>query len=371
MKPFHLVLPLCLAALPATSVAADFCVTNGGQLRTILNLAVGNGQSDRIRLRVGTYVHPDGESFQYHPAKGDQTSIEISGGWVQGEDGPCTRQATSRTPFDTVIVAGVNKKALDIEPPLASSMDVRIEWIAFTGGNGPRSGNGLRIYSFANAESSITVENCAFVGNSGTGAAALWIRSHGTTYLRNSLVEGNLTSGDSVALVNALGPGIAYVSNLTVVDNARVFSSSDGAGLHVRADDSGRAVVANNHLWGNDGLDLVLRSRQNSEIIASNNNVEALDERPDGSSSVVVVGAMSVASAYEPGPDTSFVPAQGSPLIDAGIDPQSIEAGDMPWANDWSLGAVDLLDTPRIMGAAVDIGAFEARQAGVFRDGFE
>src|SRR5690606_11908824 len=45
MKPFHLVLPLCLAALPATSVAADFCVTNGGQLRTILNLAVGNGQS--------------------------------------------------------------------------------------------------------------------------------------------------------------------------------------------------------------------------------------------------------------------------------------------------------------------------------------
>src|SRR5690606_22644256 len=254
-----------------------FCVTNGAQLRTILDLAAANGEPDRIRLAVGSYVHPEGESFRFRPII-DGSDFEISGGWVSGILGPCTRQASSRTAFDTVIDAGLSGKALDIEPRMGSSMDVSVSWIAFTRGNGTSNGHGLRIYSEASASSTITVEHCAFVKNIGAVAAAVWIRSPGTTHFRNSLIEGNITMFDSVALVEARGLGSAYVSNVTVVNNRTSALTADGAGLHAWARNGGRVLLANNHLWDNEGFDLVLLALDGSTVIASNNNARSMDE---------------------------------------------------------------------------------------------
>jgi hypothetical protein len=72
-----------LAALPAR--AEVFCAVDGGTLKSALDLAMLNTESDSIRLASGTFSHTDG--FRITVAAGE--SIDIIGGWNAGVN-PCT-----------------------------------------------------------------------------------------------------------------------------------------------------------------------------------------------------------------------------------------------------------------------------------------
>ena len=73
-------------------------------------------------------------------------------------------------------------------------------------------------------------------------------------------------------------------------------------------------------------------------------------------------GNISVTPVYQDNGGYAFTPARNSPLVDAGISPPPIS----PY---WYLTSLDLALEDRVVGPAVDIGAYENER--IFQNGFD
>lgn len=356
-------LAICLLLLlfPGQPVhAAEFCVSTSAGLQSALTTAETNGQDDTIRIAVGSYETPGG-SFVYDavtPANGDDKSLAIVGGW-HWSFGACVPLPNERlSPWQTILDGHGIGRVLRITTRTNGNVTVRL--LTFANGNAYQSagdndsGGGLLVRVDGDYEAGIRVERNAFINNIaqfGGGLSAFnEAGSFGHMHVTNNVFWENFATTNGAAELG-LNDGRIYLISNTALDNR---ASLEGVGgIYLGPTD---IFIANNNLWGNDGLDLYFRGPQQIPGTALfNNNIEDLGSVPEFESDNI-----SVEPQYEPGV-LNFTPVLGSPLVDAGIQPPPVGL--------WSLSETDLIGRPRVMGGSVDIGAYENER--IFTDGFD
>ncbi len=202
--------------------------------------------------------------------------------------------------------------------------------------------------------------NCAFIGNYGTamhksgrGSLTLinstFLGNHGTAlYCGGALVVNCVFSGNYGAFTPAIRTGGARMVNCTVVSN-----SSDNSPA-IRGSGA-RTIITNSIIWGNTAGGVGGESAQiggrETEFIISDSIIEGWTGAYGGTGNsgqdpllVDPLGPDGIAGTE----DDNLRLTIGSPAIDAG-DTDAVGA-DQP---------TDLDGEPRVIGAAIDMGAYE------------
>ena len=348
------------------------CVTNSAELQNALTFAATNGVDDEIRIAIGHYPAP-GNGFLYtvQVTHGDEADIALSGGWTALANDPCG-QLASQSPFDTVLDGGGAGRVMAIV--VRGQSDVHVSRLSFVDGLGPVNGSsgGLTLTGTSQQPylGTMVVERNAFIGNQAEFASGLSVFSGALAGDARFVVSGNVfldnhASEDwgaaSIAAFADPG-GVSAESGLFLIGNTALFNDSDAVsepvgGIYVGAAGDIRRVVANNLLWGNNGVDLLMAGSGGYELLHNN-----LGDR-SGFDPGIELGNLSVAPQFEPCSGcVDLVPASGSALINAGLVPDG--------AAGWSLPALDLRGQPRVSGLSVEIGAWENVDH-LFADGFE
>ena len=322
---------LVFGAPPAS--ATVFCAGTTAQLQAALDTAASNGQDDVVRITSGTLL---GGSVMVSSEPHD---IRVSGGY----NALCT-QVTGTTFLDGEEVV----RPLRI---INDNGDIVVERISFTRGLSTNNrGGGLNLRSEGG---DIRVELCHFVGNRADDRAGGLNASTvtGSLTIRNNLFYGNsAAAGGAVELFQS--QGIAFVTSNTIYKNIADSGAPNVGGLAL----SGSATYGlyNNILWDNDFLgayDLsVAQTAPHARVANDLGSVGGLGANP-----ILQELELSVDPLF----GLDFRLQLQSPLREAGVDE--------PFGG---LSATDLAGEPRIIGAHVDIGAYENRDS-VFADGFE
>jgi hypothetical protein len=241
--------------------------------------------------------------------------------------------------------------------------DTRLDGFIITGGFAPDAqryeipGGGGMLLRY---DASPTISNCVFRGNSARLGGALAVAVYGgrepalvnCTFVDNQAAVGgavHVSSGD-LLLVNCLfsrnsaheGPGSAVhgasrLVNCTLVDN---FSVNDGIAAYSVAE------IVNSIVWGNGASPVVGAGSVSHSCVEGGHDGE---------------GNIDAAPLFADGADGDYRPRHGSPGIDAGLD------GALPGDRADLDGDLDTDEpTPRdlelkgrVLGAAVDMGAYE------------
>lgn len=307
----------CCAFVPRPAQALELCVESLADLTDGLHAAL-TPQADgtvTLRLVAQTYAWNGGEVV----ILGNR--LNLLGGYAPG----CGARTVD--PANTVI-DGLG--ALDLEF-FELGLGVTVEGITF---------HNLQFLRVVGAE------DCFEYGN-----AVTWRRtivSGGAGDLRVGSSCGTLLFQNNV-LRHAMGTVIlqtpeqlafdAYIVNNTFMaagngDGLRLFRSAD--------DTSSRFYVSNNIMWGSAGVDFTDSPTGGAPEVIAWNNIWGTAQVPlaggDGNVSV------------DPQLDGNGVPAvPGSPAINSG---NNSPPGGLP--------AVDIIGNPRLVGSAVDRGAFES-----------
>jgi hypothetical protein len=355
-----------------------FCVTNAAQLQSALSTAGSNGQSDEIRIAIGTYDAPAGGFvFAASPSTDANTDLEISGGWAFFQGNSCGQRPVS-DPQLTILDGGGTEQVLWIALP--ENGNVTINNLTFANGS-DNGGGGLRLFepvgdSYSGA---VSVSNNLFVNNQaevggglsisiGSGADTLAVRVLNNMFLLNSASTGAGAGQIGVVLDPAARRGligsdlpVVVVAHNTILNN----DAPDAGGIRIFA--NVRTLwVASNNIWDNADTDLQLglfsASIVSDNVYVQRNNIEDFSSLspPD-----IFEGNISVAPQYESCGMFCLdkVPVENSPLIDAGFEPFAL-------LQPWSLPGVDLNGNSRVTNAGVDIGAYEGRVR-LLQDRFE
>lgn len=366
-----IIFTLLLCVFTGTGRAAEFCVTNGVELDNALGTAESNGEDDVIKLHTGTY-QADVFSFEYNAATvsgGDDNDLTIIGGYSDFFGNPCG-QLLVDDPLLTLLDANGSRRALKIDVRENSNVSVRL--LSFVNGNAAGNyGGGLYINALDGSSGTLTVESNAFIDNVAQYGGGLSVASRaggfGPLRVIGNLFVGNHASSDgniaAANLANLDNQGDVlkriYFTNNTVVDNVAETSQSYATAVQLYGP-VGRYVY-NNNLWGNSGSDLLVyapsTTSNNEYDLYANNIGNRIGETPDFD-----IGNMSVQPVFEGDDPYDYTPVRTSPLVDAGISPAVDDTN-------WYLTNRDLRDRTRVIGPAVDIGAFENER--IFRDGFE
>ncbi len=355
---------LIAAILLATAHAAgatEFCVTNSAQLNAALILARFNGEDDVIRIAAGQYPAPVG-GFIYNATVdgGDDRHLTLIGGWTEFFGNPCG-QLLSESPFHTVINGGGTERPLQIR--VRPNSNVTVRQLTFLNGVGG-SGAGVYVHPASPSYAAVMVfERNAFINNQSNGSGGgLFTGSTmsglGRTLLINNLFVANHAASDyGAALVYQNGGLGVWVTNNTIVSNT-VGTANRRGGLEVGGQT--HRYVYNNNIWGNQYTDLRLsgpNGAPTTQLSLRNNNIGVRD----GSSPNDFGGNINADPQFGPGL-LNFTPLRGSPLVDSGRHPGGgIQV--------WYLTQRDLNDGQRVVGATVDIGAYENER--LFSSGFQ
>ena len=349
-----LVSTLLLAALTRAE-AASFCVVDGAELRQALSTAAGNGESDRIRLRSGSFsVTTSSVAFYYFTS--ESFDLEISGGWVSVGPQPCLAQ-TGRADATVLSGSGV-RQVLSLGGASGTSGNISVSNLTIRDGDSAQQGAGLNLGGIAGFVGDLSVSNVVFDGNvSATFGGGLTAGADGGVLkLINNLFLRNKCGSDYCAAnltVNAASASSyrAFFSYNTVVANICTPGappSCDTAG--VRIGGSARSLFIGNAFAFNAGADLKL---QNLTSDVYNNNVVDILGSPAASG-----GNLSLSNPLFVDPfSADYRLMFASPLRNAG----SAAIG---------LPAVDLDGAPRLNDYQYDIGAFE-NQDHLFGSSFE
>ena len=196
-------------------------------------------------------------------------------------------------------------------------------------GNSASSGSGGGL---ANNYGTMTLINSTVSGNSavnggGVSTSGSYVNGyyHGTTNLTNTTISGNSATGNGGGLYNA-SPGSTTVANTIVAGNTATTSGPDAMGTF--------ASMGNNLIGKTDGSSGWVSSDLTGTVALSLNPLLA----PLG---------------HYGGPTQTMALLPGSPAIDAGSNVLAVDAQGNPLTTDQR-------GMPRIVGAAVDIGAFES-----------
>jgi hypothetical protein len=333
-----------LAAQP--SFAATFCATTANQLQAALNSAATNGENDEIRVRIGNY-DVSNVDLAYDPPPAGNLDLKISGGWASFFENPCGIKLSN--PWQTTLDGNDLGRILRVTVDDGQA-DIEVSQLVFMYGHvDPGMGAGLSIAYGADATGTIVVERNVFLLNTADQSSALSIQGGSLQKVTNNLFLSNVGDSRAVAYLTTTGLfGVSFTNN-TVLSN--MHANANQPTLSIAA---GRAFLANNNFWDNDGYDASLGS--NGDRYAYNNNYQSLQLH----GGEILDDNLNVEPEYESGL-FNYTPVRGSPLVDAGREP-----GGSPL---WNLTDIDLNASARLVGAHVDIGAFENET--IFVDGFD
>lgn len=341
-----------LAALAQTARAEVFCAQTPGEVAAYLFAAGINLEHDEIRLKKGTYAMANGIYFDYSPSDSENFDLEISGGWYTRGTAPCGAQ--SDNPWETVLDGEGKENVLRLHvngSGQQASMSVRLltfmnGFEEYVPGASTVSGLAVGLWTTVGEEppvGTLSIERNVFLLNEGEFALGV---VGGFQRVTNNLFVLNDGPGGHDAAAAYLAPtsvlGSAFTNN-TVIDNG-----DRGLLLY------GRGQVTNNNFRDNGGAD-VEQGNSGYDLFLQNNNHQSFDV----DASAVLEDNINVEPEYQAGL-FNYTPVRGSPLVDAGREPQGTL---------WYLTDVDLNDSPRMVGAHVDIGAFENER--IFDDGFD
>lgn len=369
--------------------AATFCVETATELQNALDTAASNGESDIIRVAVGTYEAPAGGfALNAQTLTDFDQDIVIRGGFSEFFGNPCGNEGFFQT-TDTVLSSD-SGNILSIELPGAG--DITVLNLSFVGAEAQSSGGGLRVTRSAGTYSGkLRIENNAFIANrSNSLGGGLYIGKGGSNdpiegtsstaiLVVNNLFSGNVGGsccGALYAFVDAPPPPPPVLSTLpalvvahnTVSNNSAQVGGSYRA-ISLRGDIQNTWVVSNN-IWGLDATaDIQLVLLQSETIVVRNNNIQDIN-----------VGSINVADVYLDNIRVTpqyvscgvgcfdLVPVTGSPLTNAGWAP----AGGLPFFSPaWQPPEFDLTGTDRVKDGRIDIGAYEGIADTMFADRFE
>jgi hypothetical protein len=336
-----------LGALVAqTSFGATFCATSASQLQAELTLAAGNDENDEIRVRIGTY-DVSNVDLVYDPPPSANADLVISGGWASFFENLCGVQLTN--PWQTVLDGNDQGRILRMAVDDGQA-DIDVSQLVFMNGHvDPGGGAGLSITYGLDATGTVTVERNVFLLNTADQSSALSMQGGSLQKVTNNLFLSNQGGTRAVAYLTTTGLfGVSFTNN-TVLSNTH--TNTNQPTLSIAA---GRAFLANNNFWDNDGYDASLGS--NGDRYAYNNNYEVLQLH----GGEILDDNLSVEPEYEGGL-FNYTPVRSSPLVDGGREP-----GGSPL---WYLTDIDLNASARLVGPHVDIGAFENDT--IFADGFD
>lgn len=363
---------LCLLASATPAPAEEFCATNSLEIDDALTAAAVNGEDDVVKIAAGSY-DVGIVSLEYAPAElpnGDDNDLTLIGGYSEFFGNPCGQRLVD-DPFMTVLDAEGLRRVLRIAAPEHGSVTIRL--LTFTGGNPPAGsyGGGLEITAVDGARGTLTIERNVFVDNqaryggglsatSGAGGFGplrvinnLFVNNHSP--LNGNIAAANLSNLDDQGFT----ADSIWFTNNTVVSNTADTTESFATGGAQLYGPVGRYVF-NNNLWNNTGADLNVYAPGGDDHdyqLVSNNFAARIGAEPTNA-----MNNLSVPPVYEGGGFFDYTPVRSSPLVDAGIDPP-------PISTSWYLTPYDLHPRDRVIGPAVDIGAYENDR--IFANGFE
>ena len=331
-----------LAGFAGPVSAAIFCVNDSAELQEALDLAEVNDEDDTIFIAAGFYPAPNAPfGFVYDvqvPVDGDDQAIALLGGWSAGDS--CAQQSPDASL--TVLDGGGASQVMRLF--LRPSSNLTVRYLTFANGNAPMSqrGGALYIPNVPGYDGTLRIENNVFQDNVADFGGALSVGIAGVADARlfvvNNLLTFNHATSQNAAAEFSLGSGQVFLTNNTISFN------TSGAPAPRAIDifgDSDFLIANNNFVTNGGGSDLHLRT---TTVTLLHNNIGVrTGDVPDDEA-----GNISVVPDYQDG-ELPFTPVRGSPLVDAGIAPDA----------SWYLTEFDLNVTPRVVGPAVDIGAFE------------
>ncbi|KAA3648965.1 MAG: hypothetical protein DWP95_02490 [Proteobacteria bacterium] len=350
---------------------ATFCISSSAELQAALAIADSNNQADHIKLRFGNYIAPV-NGFVYSGFT-ENYDLEISGNWFTFNNNNCGSRILAGNPFNHSTLDGNNTaSALTIIP--GASGDISISFVVFTNGNSDDFGGGLRLFPLAEYLGDILIENNVFFDNISEDAGALYVGGGHRVVVRNNLMLNNVTNSSAGGLmINQESSGGAgsdsgiYFTNNTVFENsAAIGHTLLFGGLSVWVEDSSKAFIANNILWGNSEADLKLSGSGYKYLF--NNDIGFIS----GVSADETSGNFSSPPEFEAG-TLNFKPALNSSVSNRGKKPPTF-THIPPWFDErWSLGTYDLSGQARVFGTRVDVGAIESDSLSdlIFEDDFE
>jgi hypothetical protein len=208
------VLLLAFFALPATTSAAVFNVTDVSGLQTTLNTAAANGENDIINVAAGNYNVTT--TITYSPIASEDYSLTVQG---EGAD------STILDGGDANQIMNIDTTNLDNGP----NTDITVRDMTFQNGNNTVSNNGGGLFVRVDNEN-IIIENSKFIGNvannNGGGVYALALL--GTINFTNNTFIGNDSTNSSGGGIYTWSLGAITFTNNVFISNTALF---DGGGI--------------------------------------------------------------------------------------------------------------------------------------------
>ena len=290
-------------------------------------------------MRSGVYSRVDSPTaFVY--SSGENFNLTLSGGWNSSCNG---------FSYDTLSILdgdGARRVMLLAQAGSGTFAVFSLSRLHFRDGMVTGDGGGLSLYGTAANGIDISVRHCTFISNVASGfGGGLSASGNGTLRINNSVFLVNEAGAASGAASLTSNDGVAYIVNNTIIGNTSALQSGG-----VRYAGSSPLELANNILWANSNLDLLVQVAPHNRY---NNTIGALIAPPPG----VVTGEISTAPEFESGL-LNFDPKPGGAQFNGG-DP----------APPGGLALSDTQGRPRVAAGRVDIGAYES--AVLFYDGFD
>lgn len=299
-----------------------------------------------IRIARGTYAG----TFSYTPVVGEEYDLTLLGGFD-----PKGKPERFADPAGTILDADTdgdgtgNGVGLTIDTDTGKTGGkVHVESLAIRNGLGAtgQSGGGVRARIY---KGDLELVGNIVSGNSADLGGGIFVAATDSAaiFLANNLIYGNSGTNAAALRITAAKAPVTLINN-TIVDN---IATASGNGRTLLIETSTAPVeLTNNIVNGNSPPTMseifVNSSGQTIPLTVSHNAFAAGNGLYADSPGVVPLATVSSDPQFKAPAGGNYLLAQGSPCIDQGIAQAR-------------LPATDIIGTARIVGSAVDLGAFE------------
>jgi hypothetical protein len=337
-----------VAFAPAVGATVSHCVGTASQLQAAFTAATTNGEADFIRIRSGVITPATTLKYQSNVAGADQLPLIVDGGY--------NSDCSDRSGETFVDGDGALRPFLFEFGGADFALIQHLTVMRGHGGQFVSAGGNMAIYMYdQGGGADVRIEAVRFLlGYSEIGDGGLAVSGWGTFTLRNSLFNGNQSTGTPAFGINLTGDG--HVVNNTIAHNVRLGTQGGAAVYSNPGTSASHITFANNVIWDNEnvGYDLYMLNGERHTLL--NNDMGSHTSLPPQNES----GELSLDPGFANcGALCVDLPlSAGSPLTNQGEN--DVDAG---------VGVEDLLGQPRVAASRVDIGAYELDR--LFDDGFD
>jgi hypothetical protein len=343
---------LLLPALPGHAFNA--CVSTAQQLHDALDaVATTTDANVQIKLRTGTYTQTAATGpFRAMMNQPNQT-VEISGGW-SGVTGLC--QTSSLNPADTVLVGPATLQTLVVTTGNAVSgnvlnvRDLTLSNTAYTG-----LGFSACLAATVTPGNEVLLERLQMVeclAPNSNYAAGLLRNTGGQLTARNLYVRSSVAKNGGGLSVQTYEGGTSRLAHLSITNTTSTAADSQASGLSIANYSDSTTYLSNSVIWGNDP------DPDTADLYSFGTGVFLT--RVHSGKLVGIFNANISPGSGDPGFVSYNNPRlrPDSILIDSGV--ASPQGGS---------GTSDADGRTRVLGAGVDVGAFESEF--IFANGFQ